>query len=83
MVRGEGINEKKSLNNEIKQNKNILQFHFRRKITAQSLAESDVQEYTMDDFKSCMLEFLKQQEKQLEDLKQQEKTTTRRFKKAP
>ena len=36
--------------------------------------QSDVQGYTMEDFKNCKLEFLKQQEKQRqEDLKQQQK----------
>ena len=33
--------------------------------------KAKIQQYTMEDFKNCMLEFLKQQEKQrLEDLKQ-------------
>ena len=36
--------------------------------------QSDIQGYTMKNFKNCMLEFLKQQGKQCqEDLKQQEK----------
>ena len=36
--------------------------------------QSDVQGYTMEDFKNCMLEFLKQQEKQRQEyLKQLEK----------
>ena len=42
------------------------------------LHQSDAQGYKMEDFKNCMLEFLKKQEKQRqENLKQQEKTTTR------
>ena len=36
-------------------------------------SQSDIQAYTMEVFKNCVLEFIKQQEKQQEDLKQQEK----------
>ena len=42
------------------------------KIWIYSELHSDIQGQTMEDFKNCMLEFLKQQEKRQEYLKQQE-----------